>query len=126
MDRGIEFIKIFVRSNKQERLIYELQNPKKRKDLFWRFAGSDIFKTEYLQEVEYMPGDDLADMLFQLGKSKEVFFIGSSFIGEISLKEAVEKASSGEICIIYCGSGKGYHQGEEERSKTERYFLIQQ
>ena len=49
MNRGIEFIKIFVRSNKQERLIYELQNPKKRKDLFWRFAGSDIFKTEYLQ-----------------------------------------------------------------------------
>lgn len=125
MNRGIEFIKIFVRSNKQERLIYELQNPRKRETLFWHFAGSDIFKTEYLYEVEYMPGDDLADMLYQFGKSKEVFFIGSSFVGETSLKEAVEKASSGEICIIYCGSGKGYHQGEEERSKAERYFLIQ-
>ena len=33
MDRGIEFIKRFVISNKQERLIWELESPKKRKDI---------------------------------------------------------------------------------------------
>lgn len=125
MNKGIEFIKRFVISNKQERLIWELESPKKRKDLFWRFAGSNIFKTECLQEVDYMSTDELETKLYQLNKSKEVYFIGTSYVGEISLKEAVEKASSGEICVIYCGNGKGYYQGEEERANTPRYFLIQ-
>lgn len=32
-NKGIEFIKKFVKSNKQERLIWELESPKKRKGM---------------------------------------------------------------------------------------------
>ena len=126
MDRGIEFIKKFVISNKQERLIWELGSPRKRRELFWRFSGSSIFKDVCLQETEYMLADELEAKLYQLGKNKVVYFIGESCVGEISLREAVEKASYGEICVIYCGNGIGYYQGEEERANTPRYFLIQQ
>ena len=125
MDKGIELIKRFVKSNKQERLIYELQNPKKKEELFWRFAGKDVFKMECLQETDYMPDDVMVKKLYQLGKSDEVYFIGESYVGEISLKEAVEKVSLGEICVIYCGNGIGIWQGEQEFAKTPRYLLIQ-
>ena len=125
MDRGIEFIKRFVISNKKERLIWELESPKKRKDIFWRFSGSNIFKDECLQKTDYMPVDELEAELYQLSKTRVVYFIGASYVGELSLKEAVEKASCGEICVIYCGNGIGYYQGEEDRANTPRYFLIQ-
>ena len=104
MDRGIEFIKRFVTSNKQERLIWELKSPKKRKDIFWRFSGSDIFKDECLQETDYMPADELETNLYKLSKNNVVYVIGASYVGELSLKEAVEKVSCGEICIMYCGN----------------------
>lgn len=125
MDRGIEFIKRFVISNKQERLIWELESSKKRKDIFWRFSGSNIFKDEFLQKTDYMLVDELETKLYQLSKNNVVYFIGESYVGEISLKEAVEKVSYGEICVIYCGNGIGYYQGEEDRANTPRYFLIE-
>lgn len=125
MNRGIEFIKKFVKSNKQDRLIWELESPKKRNELFGRFAGSCIFKTECLKKADYMSADELETKLYQLNKSKEVYFIGVSYVGELSLKEAVEKAFCGEICVIYCGNGIGYYQGEEDRANTPRYFLLQ-
>ena len=125
MDKGIEFIKKFVISNKQERLIWELGNPKKRKDIFWRFAGSNIFKDGCLREADCMTVDELEAKLYQLGKNKVVYFIGESCVEEITLREATEKADCGEICVIYCGNGKGYYQGEPEYVKTPRYFLIQ-
>jgi len=125
MNKGIEFIKKFVISNKQERLIWELESPRKRKELFWRFSGSNIFKDGCLQETDYMTNDELEVELYRLSKTKVVYFIGESYVGELSLKEAVVKASFGEICVIYCGNGIGYYQGEEDRANTPRYFLIQ-
>ena len=125
MNKGIEFIKRFVISNKQERLIWELESPKKRTTLFWRFAGGNLFKDGCLQETDYMTVDELEAELYQLSKTRVVYFIGASYVGKLSLKEAVEKASCGEICVIYCGNGIGYYQGEEDRANTPRYFLIQ-
>ena len=74
MVKGIEFIKKFVKSNKQDRLIWELESPKKRKDIIWRFAGSNIFKTECLQEADYMSVDELETKLYQLNKSSIICF----------------------------------------------------
>ena len=51
--------------------------------------------------------------LYNLSKKSNVYFIGEDYIGDLSLKEAVERASEGEICIIYCGEGIGYYQGEQ-------------
>lgn len=72
-----------------------------------------------------MPADELETNLYKLSKNNVVYFIGASYVGELSLKEAVEKVSCGEICIMYCGNGIGYYQGEEDCSNTPRYFLIQ-
>lgn len=50
--------------------------------------------------------------------------MGESYIGEISLKEAVENADGGEICIIYCGKGIGYYQGEQIIGAPSRFMLL--
>ncbi len=49
--------------------------------------------------------------------------LGESYIGELSLKQAVEKALFGEICIIYCGNGVGYYQGEQDIGSSPRFLL---
>jgi len=54
-----------------------------------------------------------------------LYFIGESYIGTLPLKEAVKKAGTGEICIIYCGNGIGYYQGEQECGKPPRFLLFQ-
>lgn len=55
-----------------------------------------------------------------------MYFIGEDYIGDLSLKEAVERASEGEICIIYCGEGIGYYQGEQEKGAPPRFMLLKE
>lgn len=120
----IEIIKKFVNTNKQERIIGELANPKKRKSVvFMRFPGPDIFKENCLQPVNYMSQDELEKKLFQLGCVQEVYYIGESYIGEMALKDAARRANDGEICIVYCGNGIGYYQGEQEYGSPPRFLL---
>lgn len=120
-----EIIKKYVDKNKQERILWELDNPKKRGNVFWKFAGSDIFKKDCLQPVEYMSSDEMERHLFKLSGVRDIYFIGEDYIGELSLKEAVKRAGTGEICIIYCGNGIGYYQGEQDSGKPPRFMLIQ-
>lgn len=54
-----EIIKQFVIKNKQERVIWELSNSKKRKSIFWKFAGADIFKNDCLNKLDNMSGMSL-------------------------------------------------------------------
>lgn len=120
-----EIIKKYVIKNKQERILWELSNPKKREEVFWRFAGQGIFKESCLQPVEYMYSSDMENFLFQLSGTKIVYFIGEDYIGELSLKDATRKANTGEICIIYCGNGIGYYQGELNYGGPPRFLLLQ-
>ncbi len=125
-DIEVEVIRKFVVKSKQERILWELSNPKKRKDvIFMRFPGPNLFKSHCLQEVGYMSETEMESKLFQLSKAKEVCFIGERYIGIISLKDAVRRACTGEICIIYCGQGIGYYQGEQNYGSPPRYLLIQ-
>ena len=120
-----EIIKKYVIKNKQERILWELSSAKKRDQVFWRFAGSEIFKNECLQFTEYMAPGELEEYLFKLTHVNKVYFIGEDYIGEMTLKEATLKMSKGEICIIYCGNGIGYYQGEEDGGNRPRCFLIE-
>lgn len=43
----VEIIKKFIVKNKQERIIWKLQNAKKRKKVFWHFDHPDIFKKRF-------------------------------------------------------------------------------
>ena len=118
-----EIIKKYVVNNKQERILWELQSPKKRDTIFWKFAGVNIFKQECLHPIGFMSKSELECELLRMGKREDVYYIGSSYIGEVSLKQAVEKVFFCEICIIYCGNGVGYYQGEQEVGGPPRFLL---
>lgn len=119
-----EIIKLFVKSNKQERILYEFKNVKKRENGIWRFSDPGVFKETCLNSIGYMSSMKLEKYLLQLNKNEKVYFIGESYIGEMLLKDAAEKADMGEICLIYCGNGVGYYQGEQEIGSPPRYVLI--
>ena len=121
-----EIIKKYIIKERQDRLLWEFNSPKKRNTVFWHFAGPNCFKSECLQSIAYMSGDVMRNYLLQLSNAKDVYFIGESYIGILSLEEAVTKAQTGEICIIYCGKGIGYYQGEQENGKPPRFLLLAQ
>lgn len=124
-DIEYEIVKKFVRNNKQERIVWELKNRKKRQRvIFNNFYGTDIFADECLHPTKYRSEADLEEYLFNLSKSDKVYYMGESYIGYLSLKQAVHRAWEGEIGIIYCGNGIGYYQGEQEIGKPPRYMLL--
>ena len=120
-----EIIDNFIISNRKERLYWELCNIKKRENIMLkRFAGPTLFKKDCLQPVKYMPPEMLMVQLLDLGGSNQTYFMGEEYIGTLSLRDAVFRADNGEICIIYCGNGVGYYQGEELGSPP-RFLLVQ-
>lgn len=124
-DIEYEIVKKYVKKNKQKRIIWEFSNSKKRRDVIWKFfAGPDIFKENCLHPIKYMSDSEMEQYLYQLSGSKNVYYIGEGYIGELLLKQAVKGANRGEICIIYCGDGIGYYQGEQEIGKPPRYLLM--
>jgi hypothetical protein len=121
-----EIIRKYIVNERQDRLLWELNSPKKRNTVFWHFAGTNFFKRECLHPIEYMSGDAMTKYLLELSRAENVYFIGESYIGILSLEEAVMKAQTGEICVIYCGNGLGYYQGEQENGKPPRFLLLAQ
>lgn len=119
-----EIIKSFIIKNRQERLIWELGNPKKREKFFWNFAGTQYFRQDCLQPVEVMSSKELETAILRLGKTRSVYYLGSAYIGKIPLAQAVQYTAQGDICIIYCGNGRGYYQGEPHPGKKSKYLLI--
>ena len=118
-----EFVRKYVKKEKQERLLWELGNARKRQSVFWRFAGPNIFKNACLHSISYMNGETLKKELFKSDKAEAVYYIGESHIGILSIESAIEKASMGEICIIYCKHGIAYYQGEQDAGNTPRFIL---
>ena len=119
-----EIIKNFVVKNKQERIIWELNNQKKRENVMLRrFPGTSLFKERCLQPIEVDLACTMEERLLQLGGGKEVYFIGDDYIGLLPLSDAAKRATAGEICIIYFGNGKGYYQGERDYGTCASFFL---
>lgn len=120
----LEIVKMFVEKNKQERVIWELDNPKKRHMIMMeRFASPGIFKCDCLTSINYMSPNELEMYLFRISGANEVYYIGEEYMGKLLLHQAALKANTGEICIIYCGKGIAYYQGEQEQGKPPRYLL---
>ena len=118
-----EIIKNFRKKNKQDRIIWELNNPKKREMVFWKFAHPNLFDENCMCTIGYMDSSKLYEYLFKLSGSKNIYYLGESYIGELLLEKAVELVEIGEICIIYCGNGIGYYQGESDMGNRQRYIL---
>ena len=119
-----EIEQTYIVKNKRKRILWELDNPKKREYiLFNRFLGIDNWKKGCLQPVEYLTSEKLSYYLAEKSKKKEVYFIGEDYIGLLPIKDAVERTRKGEWCMIYCGNGYGYFQGEGGCIKPARYLL---
>ena len=119
----VEIIKKFIVKNKQERIIWKLQNAKKRKKVFWHFDHPDIFKKEILYPSTYKDAEHLEKVLYEMSGTRECYVIGECSIGTMQLRQACEEAWQGGICIIYCGNGIGYYQGEQEYGAPPRFLL---
>ena len=96
----VEIIKKFIVKNKQERIKKEILYPSTYKD------------AEHLEKV-----------LYEMSGTRECYVIGECYIGTMQLRQACEEAWQGGICIIYCGNGIGYYQGEQEYGTPPRFLL---
>lgn len=119
----IEIVKYYIKESKQERILWELGSPAKRDAVIWKFAGSELFKQECLIPTKYMSSDAMNQHFSKLANNKQVYFIGEDYIGQLTLHQAIQRAQEGEICIIYCGEGNGYYQGEQSKGPPPRYLL---
>ena len=121
----LEIVKKYIKKEKQERIMWELGNCKKRGQIMsQRFAGPDMFREDCMQPIEYMKPSLMEKCLFQLNNVSDVYFIGETYIGQMSLQHAVLRCNEGEMCIIYCGMGIGYYQGEQDMGSPPRFLLI--
>ena len=68
----------------------------------------------------------MKNYLHKLSGAENVYFIGEDYIGKMLLEQAAERANEGEICIIYCGYGIGYYQGEQEKGAPPRFMLLEE
>lgn len=66
----------------------------------------------------------MRDYIYILSREEFVYSIGKDYIGKMPLEQAAERANEGEICIIYCGNGIGYYQGEQEKGAPPRFLLL--
>ncbi len=122
----VEIVKKYIIPSKQERIIWEFSNPKKRSEIvFQRLHDYKILKSDCLKPIKYLSPSELEKCLFELSKAQEVYYIGLNYIGPRSLRDAVEATDSGDICIIYCGNGIGYYQGEQYYGGAMRFILVE-
>ena len=126
MELEIEYqiIKQFVVNRKQERIIWELSSKTKREKVFWHFSDVNLLKKECLQSIEYMSPSELKTYLLQLNEARTVYYMGESYIGVLSLDNAIQLVFEGETCLLYMGDGIAYYQGEEILGKRPRYLLL--
>ena len=121
-----EIVQNYIIKSKQERIEWELSHSKKRKDIIWHFHKPDIFKEASLHAVDYMDKEAMKNYLHKLSGAENVYFIGEDYIGKMLLEQAAERANEGEICIIYCGNGIRYYQGEQEKGAPPRFMLLEE
>lgn len=118
-----EIVRSYVKENKQERLLWELNSPKKRRTVIWKFADPEIFKSNCLNSVAYMSAIQIEQRFSPILTNPNVYFIGEDYIGRLTLPQAARRAQEGEICVIYFGNGIGYYQGEQCTGKPPRFLL---
>ena len=117
-----EIISLFVRKNKRKRIRWELARKEKRENVLWmRFNHEHNLMDDCMIEVDQLSYGQIKKILFEMSKAKDVYYMGEDEIRCMDLNEAINRASEGEICLIYCGNGIGYYRGEEH---DDSYLLI--
>ena len=77
MSRAIEeeIIKQYIKKNKQERMLWELNNPQKREEVIWRFSKPGIFIEKCLTPIGYMDKIHMIEYLFKLSGVSNVYYL---------------------------------------------------
>lgn len=119
----VEIVRKFIRRNKQERILWELSSPRKRKEIAYHLSTPDIFMPQCLNPVSLDAKWTVADY-FEGKGIFNVYYIGMHYIGEMTVKDAIEESCC-DMCIIYYGNGIGYYQGEEAKGGPPRYLLLE-
>lgn len=118
-----EIIKSFFLKNKQDRLIWELNNPRKRKRFVDRIAHPTYIDESCMKVSEMNSLEEVKHFLQNISGTNEIYMIGESYIGEITIDNAINYLRRNEICILYCGNGIGYYQPEENYGDFKKYIL---
>lgn len=124
------FVKTYIRKERQERLLFQLTNSKKRYEGLDRFCHNSADLIDKRKIV--LKGDDLdrqKDFLKFADKNNKPCLIISpdSFIdGEVmNLKEAVAVAVNLFEAVIIIGNGFALVFGEVEKGGREKYLLAE-
>ena len=133
MDHSAEehFVNAFIKKERRERLLSELQNEKKRYSGLSRFChnAEDLLDPGMIimsgKDMERLPG--FADFL---EKHEETCLVMSPFSfldGErLPIKEAVEQAVMCPDAVLILGSTFAVVYGEPEKGGRDRYLLSEE
>ncbi|WP_123040480.1 hypothetical protein [Cohnella candidum] len=125
-------VKSFFVKRVQDRVLYELSNPQKRKDALHRLSSYEKFLERRIMKEIPKPNSNylnIETLLKQQGASDECYAISwcEDIDGkQIPLKTALKRAVGlGMPSLVFCFPHKlGYFEGEQEYGPPERYILL--
>ena len=119
-----EFVQLFVKKSRQERILWEIGSKKYQDHVIAaRFHDTENFQIAYLRPLDYHLLDQLYALLHPYCADDKIYYMGGRCIALLPLDSACDYAERGDICILYCGNGVGYYQGEQSYGPPPRYLL---
>lgn len=127
-----EIIRFFFIKEKQDRVIWELSNPKKRRNCLWKICdqGYSMLNPKCIRNIKFMDSDALESALVMRGANQPKYYIGEDWADilsdNISLKQAIENVLYGDWApgLLYFGNGIAYFEGLQHIGAPERCILV--
>ncbi len=124
------FIESFVKKNKRDRSLFELNSKKKRGNFFNKLCHryDEIIDSRYMEKIQTSSSIDIFNLLKKEGAKKDCYIL--SYLEELdghrmplsdALKECVGR---GMPSIVSCIPGKlAYFEAEQEAGPPPRFIL---
>ncbi|QCN91124.1 hypothetical protein DRA42_00595 [Ethanoligenens harbinense] len=121
------FVKTFCEKRIVDRLIYELNNPKKRMNALWRFSNHDQFikKSCIVDSSNKFTPDNLMDKIKKLSKSNKCYLLSPSFDGvEYSLYDGIHQGFYEGLAVVFIiDSNTAVIKDEQVYGAPTKYIL---
>lgn len=127
-----EIIRFFFIKEKQERIIWELSKPRKRKSCLWKICdqGYSMLNPKCIKNIKFMEPDELENTLIIQGAHQPQYYIGEDWAdiltNNISMKQVIENVLYGDWSpgLLYFGDGIAYFEGLQHVGAPERCILV--
>lgn len=125
-----EIVSCFLKKEKQERILWELQSRKKRSQVMWKICDTTLIDERCIHKVSYSSAEELIEECKKRGASMKPYIFRLDYIGslpqDISIPHAIEMVMDGwwNPCLLYLGNGVAYFQGMQEKGAPERCILL--